>query len=108
MDIFKRFRKPAPAPAPARGPNPFNALNSLKNKHAMLKTQLYLAEKAVKEAYNSWNKATRNNSANVNSARAAYNAAKAASANAGRKFTATNVQLRSAMRNANKLMGPRR
>lgn len=106
MRIFNRFRKPAPAPA--RGPNPFNAFNSLKNKHAVLKTQLELAETAAKKAYNSWIAATHNNTANVNSARAAYNAAAAASANAGRKFTATNVQLRLARRNVNKLMGPRR
>ena len=106
MGIFNRFRKPAPAPP--RGPNPFNPLNSLKNKHTVLKTQLNLAETAAQKAFIKWQNATRNNSPNVNSVRSAYNAAKAASANAGLKFKATNVQLRSAMRNANKLMGPRR
>ena len=106
MGFFNRFRKPAPVAT--RGPSAFEALNSAKNKHVVLKTQFNLAEKAEMNAHSKWNNATRNNTANVNSARAAYNAATAARENAGRKFASATVQLRAAKKNVNKLMGPRR
>ena len=104
MGFFNRFRKPAAT----RGPSAFEAFNSLKNLHAVLKTQFNLAEKAEMNARNKWNNATRNNTANVNNARAAYNAAMVARANAGRKLASATLQLRRARKNVNNLMGPRR
>jgi hypothetical protein len=106
MGFFNRFLKPPPVAT--RRPSAFEALNSLKNRHTVLKTQFNLAEKAEMNARNKWNIATRNNTANVNNARAAYNAAMAARANAGQKLTSATLQLSAAKKNANKLMGHRR